>query len=102
MGMCEKDRRAIRIFMSNLREVFQGWGCCINCCSFPGNSGETQMLQTSAVSHFTDANDASSPSALQVFIRLQQDNGNFDRSIDADTRNHDCCKARPLFLDIYV
>lgn len=60
MWMCEKDRRAIRIFMSNLREVFQGRGCCINCCSFPGNScGETQMLQTSAVCHFTNANDAS-------------------------------------------
>lgn len=103
MWMCEIDRRAIRIFMPNLREVFQGRGCCINCCSFAGNScGETQILQTSAVCHFTNANDASSPSALQVFITLHQDNGNFDRSIDADTQNHDCRKARPLFLDIYV
>lgn len=39
---------------------------------------------------------------LQVFFRLQQDNGNFDRSIDADTQNHDRRKARPLFLHIYV
>lgn len=101
MWMCEKDRRAIRIFMSNLREVFQGPGCCIKCCSFPGNSsGEARRLQTRC--HFTNANDASSLLALQVLFRLQQDNGIFDRSIDTDTQNHDCHKARPLFVDIGV
>lgn len=38
--------------------------------------------------------------AVQVFIRMQQGNGNFDRSIDADTQNHDLRKARPLFLHV--
>lgn len=46
MWMCEKDRRVIRIFLSNLREVFQGLGCGINCRSLSGNnSAEPQLLR---------------------------------------------------------